>query len=515
MNCAHWLARAGRADPARTAVFVGETPWRPYGELARRAARLASALRGRLGLAPGDRVALVMRNTPEYLEILYATWWAGLAAVPVNAKLHPREVRFILEDSQARVAFVSSDWRAGIGEAMAGLAVEPLVLEAGSGEYEGLFNGGGGRGEVGIESGDADALAWLFYTSGTTGRPKGAMLTHENLAQMTFAYLCDVDSVETGGALLHAAPMSHGSGLYNFTHLARGASQVIPESGAFDPAEILRLLERHGDVSFFAAPTMVKRLTESAAASGARAPGLRTLVYGGGPMYLADILRAMEVLGERFAQIYGQGESPMTITALSKARHGERAHPRFLERLASVGTPHSVVEVAIREPSGRDLPHGEVGEVCVRGNVVMAGYWNNPEASAAALRNRWLWTGDLGMLDADGFLTLKDRSKDLIVTGGSNVYPREVEEVLLRHPDIAEAAVVGRPDPEWGESIVAFVVARGEEPTPDALDRLCLENIARFKRPREYRFVERLPRNNYGKVMKTELRAALANAEDA
>src|SRR6185503_618943 len=209
--------------------------------------------------------------------------------------------------------------------------------------------------------------------------------THRNLAQMTYSYFIDVDAVDASGALLHAAPMSHGSGLYNFTHLAKGAAQLVPESGGFEPAEVLGLLERHERVSLFAAPTMVKRLAEAAADSGRRAPGLQTLVYGGGPMYLADIRRATEVLGERFAQIYGQGESPMTITVLSKARHAEREHPRYLERLASVGVPHSVVEVAIRAPSGERLPPGEVGEICVRGDVVMAGYWRNPAATASAI----------------------------------------------------------------------------------------------------------------------------------
>jgi long-chain acyl-CoA synthetase len=226
-------------------------------------------------------------------------------------------------------------------------------------------------------------------------------------------------------------------------------------------------------------------------------------------MYLADLQAAMDAFGDRFAQIYGQGESPMTITALSKFHHADRAHPRHLERLASVGIPHSVVEVAIRDPEGRRVPAGEVGEVCVRGDVVMSGYWNNPQATAAALRDGWLWTGDLGALDADGFLTLKDRSKDLIVSGGSNIYPREVEEVLLAHPAVAEACVVGRPDREWGETVVAFIVARGERPDVEELDRLCLDHIARFKRPKEYRFVDQLPKNHYGKVVKAELRAAL------
>ncbi len=425
-----------------------------------------------------------MKNAPEYLEALYGIWWAGLTAVPVNAKLHPREIAFIVADSEARLTIEDPRQVAEIA------AAEPAPLADAA----------------------ASDLAWLFYTSGTTGRPKGAMLTCRNLAQMTFGYLADVDPVERDGRLLHAAPLSHGSGLYTFTHLVRGAAQVIPESGVFDPAEVLVLLETHRDVSFFAAPTMVKRLTDAARSRGEGGLGLRTLIYGGGPMYLADLREALDTFGNRLAQIYGQGESPMTITALSKGHHADRSHARYVERLASVGVPHSVVDVRVRDGEGRDLEPGEVGEICVRGDVVMSGYWRNPGASAAALRGGWLWTGDLGAFDADGFLTLKDRSKDLIVSGGSNIYPREVEEVLLAHPAVAEASVVGRPDRDWGEVVVAFVVARGAPPPAEELDRLCLDHIARFKRPKEYRFVERLPKNNNGKVVKAELRAVLLAA---
>jgi long-chain acyl-CoA synthetase len=494
MNLVTWLERAARATPDATAVFHGRAPWASYGELARRAARLAAGLRAR-GLAPGDRVAIAMANAPEYLVALYGAWWGGFVAVPVNAKLHDKEITWIVGDCGAILTLDCPD---RVRE-LEGSAEEPLARL------------------------DPAALAWLFYTSGTTGRPKGAMLSHRNLAQMTHGYLADVDAVPAAGRLLHAAPLSHGSGLYNFTHLARAAAQVVPESPAFEPAEVLELLDCHREVSFFAAPTMVKRLADAALARGAKAQGLRTIVYGGGPMYAADLALATRAFGNRLAQIYGQGESPMTITALSKAHHADASHPRHAERLASVGLPHCVVEVVIRDADGRELPAGEIGEVCVRGDVVMSGYWNNPAATAAALRRGqpprgresndiWLWTGDLGSLDADGFLTLKDRSKDLIVSGGSNIYPREVEEVLLLHPGVAEASVVGRPDPEWGEAAVAFVVPRGEAPPTAELDRLCLDHIARFKRPKEYRFVAQLPKNNNGKVVKTELRAALAAA---
>jgi long-chain acyl-CoA synthetase len=487
MNVATWLERAARSDPSAVAILRGEAVWARYGELAARVGRLAAGLRERARLAPGDRVAIVMKNAPEYLEALYAIWWAGLAAVPVNAKLHPKEVAFIVEDSGARLVIEAPSQ---LAELAADTPLAPVPA-------------------------DSAALAWLFYTSGTTGRPKGAMLSHRNLVQMTFGYFCDVDDVAPRGRLLHAAPMSHGSGLYTFTHLAKGAAQVVPESGGFDAQEVLALLDAHERVSLFAAPTMVKRLAETALVANARATGLQTLVYGGGPMYLADLELATRALGERLAQIYGQGESPMTITALAKRHHADRAHPRHRERLASVGLPQAAVEVTVRDPDGRALPAGQVGEVCVRGDVVMSGYWRNPEATATALRDGWLWTGDLGAFDADGFLTLKDRSKDLIVSGGSNIYPREVEEVLLRHERVAEAAVVGRPDPEWGEAVVAFIVARGAPPDAAELDRLCLDHIARFKRPREYRFVERLPKNNYGKVVKGDLRAMIAAAASA
>jgi len=479
MNLVTWLARTARTDPAKVAIYSGGRPWASYGELARRVACAAGGLRARHGLAPGDRVAIAMKNAPEYLEAMYAIWWAGLAAVPVNAKLHAKEVAYIVEQSGARAVIASPEDVASLE------AAEPVAC---------------------AERAPGD-LAWLFYTSGTTGRPKGAMLSHGNLAQMTHGYFADVDCVDRDGRLLHAAPLSHGSGLYTFTHLARGAAQVVPESGGFDAAEVLELLRRHDKVSFFAAPTMVRRLVDEA--RGPFECNLQTIVYGGGPMYLADLDDAMRVFGYRLAQIYGQGETPMTITALSKARHAERGHPRYRERLASVGTPHSVVEVTVRDAGGRELAPGEVGEICVRGGTVMSGYWMNPEASAAALRGGWLWTGDLGAFDEDGFLTLKDRSKDLIVSGGSNIYPREVEEVLLAHPAIAEASVVGRPDREWGEVVVAFVVPRGAAPPIEELDRLCLDHIARFKRPKEYRFVERLPKNNYGKIVKTELRKEL------
>jgi long-chain acyl-CoA synthetase len=331
------------------------------------------------------------------------------------------------------------------------------------------------------------------------------MLTHRVLIAMTLNYFADVDAVAASDCILHAAPMSHGSGLYMLPHVLRGACNIVPESGGFDPDEIYRLTRDWPGVAFFAAPTMVKRLIDFP--EDRDTANLKTIVYGGGPMYVADAEAALDRFGPKLVQIYGQGESPMTITCVSREVHADRNHPRWLERLGSVGVAQSVVEVRVADENDNVLPPDETGEILVRGDSVMPGYWRNPEATAATLANGWLHTGDVGAMDADGFLTLKDRSKDVIISGGTNIYPREVEEVLLRHPDVAEVSVIGRPDPEWGEVVVAYVVARdGGTPEPAALDRMCLDTIARFKRPKDYRFVGSLPKNNYGKVLKTELR---------
>ena len=336
---------------------------------------------------------------------------------------------------------------------------------------------------------------------------------------MGLTYFVDVDPVSAADAIVYGAPMSHGAGLYAIPHLMAGARHVVPLSGGVDPAELFALGWQLGELTTFAAPTIVKRLVDhveqaqiSVDAAGA---AFKTIVYGGAPMYVADIERALRLMGPRFVQIYGQGETPMVATALSRQQLLDAAHPRYLARIASVGVAQTPVQLRIADEQGLELPLGEIGEVLVKGDSVMAGYWRNPEATAAALRDGWLFTGDVGCLDADGFLTLKDRSKDLIISGGSNIYPREVEELLLTAPGVAEVAVVGAPDPEWGEFVVAFVVAQaGAAPSADLLDQHCLAQMARFKRPKRYLFVSELPKNNYGKVLKTALRERLA-AEQA
>jgi len=503
VNLAGLLHRAARTAGDSWAVAVGHENLLRYAQLAIRVGSLAARLREEFGLQPGERVALAMRNCPQYLELLFAAWHAGLTAVPINAKLHPREFEYILDHSGSRLCFASAELVDGI----AGVAAPDLgIVCVDDAAYDRLATGR----PIAIADCAPHDVAWLFYTSGTTGRPKGAMLTHRNLLAMMMGYFADVDTIAPGDCVVHAAPVSHGSGQYILPHVAAMAKQVIPASGGFDAPELFDLMRTHRGMSMFAAPTMVKRLVESPAARDADTRNLKTIVYGGGPMYVADLKRAMTLLGPKLAQIYGQGESPMTITALTKSRHADTAHPRYEQRLASVGTAQAVVEVRVADADDQTVAPGEPGEVLVRGDVVMLGYWRDLEATANTLRGGWLHTGDVGAMDQDGFLTLMDRSKDLIISGGSNIYPREVEEVLLRHPQVAEVSVVGAPHAEWGEEVVAFVVGRdGREVAVDELDALCLDHIARFKRPKRYVVVESLPKNNYGKVLKTELRKRL------
>ncbi|NOX74958.1 MAG: long-chain fatty acid--CoA ligase, partial [Alphaproteobacteria bacterium] len=462
------------------------------------------ALQAQYGIGKGDRVAIFMSNRCEYLEALYGIWFAGAGAVPINAKLHAKEAAWIIENAGAGFAFTSSD----VNAALKAAAPECLnvQIKAESDAYTAMTSDAPMAAAADIAP---DDLLWLFYTSGTTGKPKGVMVSAAVITAMTLSYFADVDEVSSDDAILYAAPMSHGAGIYNFMHVIRAARHVVPDSHGFDADEILELVPQLGNVSMFAAPTMVKRLVARAKTTGANGRGFKTITYAGGPMYVADIIEAVDVMGDIFVQVYGQGECPMGITTLGRELVSDRSHPNWQVRLGSVGVAQSPVLVRIGDANGNTLPIGEIGEILVKGATVMPGYWRNEAATQKALKGGWLWTGDMGAMDGDGFVTLHDRSKDMIISGGSNIYPREVEEVLLELDAVAEVAVVGRKHPEWGEVVVAFVVPTRDSVTIADLDAHCIENIARFKRPKEYRMLRELPKNNYGKVLKTDLRALL------
>ena len=493
------LDRTAHHWPDAGAVYRGHDLWQTWSQL--RARALALGQRLHTTLAPASRIVIASENCPHYLELMFGTWAAQHAVVPINYKLHAREMAQIVSDADPAWIVVSHNLADALTMAL-GPAFQERVCVIGSSAYEQMF----GEATFVPPVSSPDALAWLFYTSGTTGRSKGAMLSQRNLMAMTVSHLADVESIDEHCSQIHAAPMSHGSGMYIPAYVARGARQIIPASGGFEPDEFWALCTQHPGVGAFLAPTMVQRLRLALPAGTTPPAGLRSIIYGGGPMYVQDLKQSLATLGQVFTQIYGQGESPMTITWLRREDHASSDDAL----LGSVGIPRTGVEVRVVDDSGHEVPTGDMGEIIVRGDVVMSGYWRNPQGSADALRNGWLYTGDMGSRDPRGYITLRDRSKDVVISGGSNIYPREVEEALLKHPAVAEVSVVGQRDEEWGEVVVAFVVpATGMLADPAALDTHCLEHIARFKRPKRYVMLEALPKNSYGKVLKRSLRELL------
>lgn len=496
MNLALLLDASARRFPERPAVSVGDRCLYEYFAYGALAARLAGGFK-KAGLEPGNRVVLAMSNNPEYLAVLFAIWRAGMVAVPVNARLHPREIAYIVEDCKALLCLATPDLVSALAPE---LRTRLVVL--GDADWRKLT----AADPASVAERHGEELAWIFYTSGTTGRPKGAMLTHRNLMAMAMLYLADVDLLTPEDCHFHLAAQSHATGLFGLSHIAKATHQVLPRSGSFSPAELADLLRLYRSATFFVPPTGLRRMLRDPAFAGAPIDNIRTVLLGAAPVYAADLKAGYHALGPRLWNGYGQGESPCTITAMSKDLLASAVAAGDEARIVSVGFARSGIEVVVVDAEDRPLPPGEVGEVVVRGDTVMKGYWNLPAESAAALRGGWLHTGDLGAMDAQGFLTLLDRSKDLIISGGSNIYPREIEDVLLEHPGVVEAAVIGVPDAEWGESVMALIVTREGSVDLQELEALCLRHMARFKRPKHWRIVESLPKNSAGKVLKRELR---------
>lgn len=496
MNLAGFLAQAARTYPDRAALTRGTTT-RTYSEVAARVAALAAALT-ELGLRRGDRVAVWSHNRPEVVETYFACWQVGLVVVPVNAKLTVDEVAFHVRDSGAAavvygqefaddVASISVAHRIGIGEQFDALLAR----------HQDASHGG-----VDVVDVAPDAPAWLFYTSGTTGRPKGAILTHANLVFMVVSWCADLHQLRPEDVVLHCAPLSHGAGFHALVTVARGAHAVVHDR--FDPAAVLDTIAAYQITTTWLVPTQIRMLLDCPGLDAADGSSLTHVVYGGAPMHAADLAEAVERIGPVFVQLYGQGESPMTITYLRREEH--RPDRPDAEVLTSTGVARTGMEVRVVDADGACVAARETGEILVRGPSVMAGYWNRPDATAESLRDGWLYTGDVGMLDEHGYLYVLDRMKDLIITGGSNVYAREVEEVLLSHPAVHEVAVFGVPDRTWGELVVGAVVPDTEVDSDDLL-AFCRERMTSFKRPRRIHLLSALPRNAYGKVLKRELRA--------
>lgn len=509
MNVGKLLTKSARTYPDKLAIAHGPKRLN-YAQFNARSNRMANALY-KLGLKQGDNVALLQYNYPEMLESMFACFKAGCGAVPINWRLHPKEFAFIMDHSEAKAAVLSPEFNEAILEVRDRIPNVRSLITLGNAEGELLDY----EAVLSRESNDfedtvvhPDDLAWLFYTSGTTGLPKGAMLTHRNLLAMTMNFYADIcPGFGPDDVILHAAPLSHGSGCYALPNVGKGAANIILESKSFDPELIFKTIQEYRVTNMFAAPTMIKLMVDSPAVDQYDHSSLKSLNYGGAPMLVEDLKQAMSKLGPCLVQLFGQAESPMTITYLPHQDHVQAGSPEQMKRLSSAGMPRTDVEVKIFDPDENELPPGETGEIVTRSDLVMKGYWRNPEATADTLKNGWLHTGDMGYLDDGGYLFIMDRSKDMIISGGENIYPREIEEVLIRHPAVREVAVIGVPDTKWGEAIKAVVsLNAGESASEEALIHFCRDHIASYKKPKTVDFVKELPKNNYGKILKRELR---------
>ncbi|CAG9171144.1 Long-chain-fatty-acid--CoA ligase [Cupriavidus laharis] len=501
------LHRAVQQRPDQIAVRFGERT-RTFREFADRVARLAGALQA-LGLQPGGRVAMLALNSDRYLEYQMAVPWAGGALNPCNIRWSAAEIAYSLDDSETTILLVD--------EALRGL-VEPIrkqttclreiiycgdaALPSGMHDYEALI---ASHNPVPDATRHGEDLAGIFYTGGTTGFPKGVMLSHDNIVSSALALAVE-DVGPKGAVYLHAAPMFHlaDMGVAGANWVAGNTHSIL---SAFSPEALLQTIERDRVTHVILVPTMIQMLVDHPAMRQPRdLSSLRMIIYGASPISEAVLDRAMEALPNvGFMQAYGMTELSPLATVLPASYHTKEG--RKLGKMRAAGRAGACVEVRIVDHEGREVPRGTVGEVIVRGPNVMQGYWNKPELTAAAVRDGWMHTGDGAYMDEDGFIFVVDRLKDMIISGGENVYSCEVENALAQHPAVASCAVIGIPSAEWGETVHAAVVVKtGQQVAAEELISHCKTLIAGYKCPRSVSFVESLPLSGAGKILKTALR---------
>lgn len=512
MNLAHFLVQAARRHPARPALVCGDArlSWR---ELDARTAALAQALAER-GVGKGDRVLVHARNSFAFAETLFAVLRLGAVWVPTNCRISPDEGVYLAQAAGVK-AFLCEGQSPQHAEAVAAAMPQlALLARLGPGDFgeadtASLIAARLGAAAPACADVAYDDPCWFFFTSGTTGQPKAAVLTHGQMAFVVTNHLCDLMPGTTEADVsLVVAPLSHGAGIHFLTQVARAACTVLPEGDRFDAAQAWQLVQERGVTNLFTVPTIVKMLVEHAAVDAFDHGSLRYVIYAGAPMYREDQKRALAKLGPVLVQYFGLGEVTGNITVLPPSQHHAGDGPEA--RVGTCGYERTGMQISIQDDAGRPLPSGQTGEICVAGPAVFAGYYANPQANAKAFRDGWFRTGDLGYQDDEGYLYITGRESDMYISGGSNIYPREVEEKVLAHPAVAEAAVLGVPDPVWGEvGVMVCVLRPGQALDADALLDWLGPRMARYKLPRQVFFWDALPRSGYGKITKKLVRDAL------
>lgn len=515
MNLAYWLTQASRRFPDEPALMMGDRAisWR---DLDRRTSALALALRAR-GIGHGDRVLVHTRNCQEIIETQIACFRLGAVWAPANFRISPEEAVWLAELSGARVLIISEEFKAHERAiAVASHKIE-FTVRIGPGTigdcaYDECIAEFDGQQCVNADV-EHDDPCWFFFTSGTTGLSKAAVLTHGQMGYVITNHLCDLmpGTRQSTDVSLVVAPLSHGSGIHYLTQLARGVTTVLPQQDGFDPEEIWGLIERHRVTNLFTVPTIVNRLIDDNSVARHDHSSLRYVIYAGAPMYREDQKRALDMLGNVLVQYYGLGEVTGNITVLPPDLHSS---DDSRARIGTCGVDRTGMQVSIQNENGEPQAANQTGEVCVCGVGVFAGYYDNPEENARSFRNGWFRTGDLGHVDAEGFVYITGRASDMYISGGSNIHPREIEEKLLAHPCIREVAVVGMPDRQWGEvGVAAIVAADGSVLDEKRLIDWMKQRIPGYKIPRRIYFFDDLPKSSYGKITKKLVRRALEERE--
>nr|ADI21662.1 acyl-CoA synthetases (AMP-forming)/AMP-acid ligases II [uncultured Rhizobium sp. HF0130_09F11] len=472
---------------------------------------MAAALRDRYGVSKGDRILVQSQNCNQMFESMFACFRLGAVWVPTNFRQTPDEVAYLARASGATGMICNAafpDHAEACRAACPDLGFVVAIGAAAFGEdYDTLVAAHRGV-AVANATVDRDDPCWFFFTSGTTGRPKAAVLTHGQMSFVATNHLCDLmPGTGPRDASLVVAPLSHGAGVHQLTQVAAGAKTILMPTERFDIAAAWRLVQQWRVTNMFTVPTILKMLVEHPAAAEYDHSSLRHVIYAGAPMYRADQKRALETLGPVIVQYFGLGEVTGNITVLPAHEHST---DDAVARIGSCGYERTGMAISIQDEAGTELGPNETGEICVTGPAVFAGYYDNPDANAKAFRDGWFRTGDLGHLDAAGYLSITGRASDMYISGGSNVYPREIEEKILTHPKISEVAVLGVPDPVWGEvGIAVCVTVAGESVGEAELGAFLEGKMSRYKLPKRFVFVDEMPKSAYGKITKKLVRQAL------
>ena len=510
MNLSHFLRQAARRHGNEIGFVWGDATW-TWAELDRRVDAMAAALASR-GVQKGDRVLVQSKNCNQLFESMFVCFRLGAVWVPTNFRQTPSEVAYLAEASGASAMICHSDFPEHATAAQTAAPDIRFVVSIGTSglgeDYDALVSQHVGQ-TAAVAPVHHDDPCWFFFTSGTTGRPKAAVLTHGQMAFVVTNHLCDLmPGTNNDDASLVVAPLSHGAGIHQLVLVARAAKTVLLASDRFDIDEAWSLVERWRITNMFTVPTIVKMLTEHPSVDAHDHSSLRYVIYAGAPMYREDQKHALKKLGKVLVQYFGLGEVTGNITVLPPALHHPEDDPGA--KVGTCGYERTGMQVSIQDDDGRELAPFETGEICVCGPAVFAGYYNNPDANAKAFRDGWFRTGDLGHMDEEGFLYITGRSSDMYISGGSNVYPREVEEKVLTHPAIAEVAILGIPDKTWGEVGVAVCVLRSDAKLNEKELLAWMEGkVSRYKLPKRVFFWEALPKSGYGKITKKIVREEL------